>query len=76
MRHTHFAIQAEVVHASYEGDVEALLSAVGITSSPMHLSVAASGLDGIRIFAELAHPGVLCKAGISRLSAYRKVRAT
>jgi len=39
--HTHFAIQAEVVRSVIrpdEGDVEALLSAVGITSSPMHLS--------------------------------------
>ena len=41
---THFALQADVVRSVIrpeEGDVETLLSTFGVTTSPVHLSVAA-----------------------------------
>lgn len=76
--HTHFAIQAEVVRSVIrpdEGDVEALLSAVGITSSPMHLSEQ-FGLTGSYLSPGLAHPGVRHARPAFRVSRGPGLRAT
>lgn len=67
---TYFAIQADIVRSVIrpeEGDVDTLLSAVGITSSPMHLSEL-FGLTGSPVSTE---PRILVCGTQGRYAAFR-----